>query len=93
MKWIIYMPVHSSAFGPSRIHCGGRNAQIVTSYLSVFSKPDDCVYKYVCVCVCAQSCPILCDPMGCRLPGSSVNGIFQARILEWVAISFPRGSS
>ena len=35
----------------------------------------------------------LCDPMGCSLPGSSVHGILQARILEWVAISFPRGSS
>ena len=35
----------------------------------------------------------LCDPMGCSPPGSSVHGIFQARILEWVAISFSRGSS
>ena len=36
----------------------------------------------------AQLCSTLCDPMGCSLPGSSVQGIFQARILEWVAISF-----
>ena len=35
-----------------------------------------------------QSCPTLCDPVNCSLPGSSVHGIFQARILEWVAISF-----
>ena len=35
----------------------------------------------------------LCDPTDCSLPGSSVHGIFQARILEWVAISFSRGSS
>ena len=35
----------------------------------------------------------LCDPMDCILPGSSVHGIFQARVLEWVAISFSRGSS
>ena len=41
----------------------------------------------------AQSCPTLWDPMDCSLPGSSVHGIFQARILEWVAISFSRGSS
>ena len=40
-----------------------------------------------------QSCLTLCDPMGCSLPGSSVHGIFQARVLEWVAISFSRGSS
>ena len=36
----------------------------------------------------AHSCPILCDPMGCSLPGSSVHGIFQAIVLEWIAISF-----
>ena len=36
----------------------------------------------------AQSCPTLCDPMHCSPPGSSVHGIFQARVLEWVAIAF-----
>ena len=41
----------------------------------------------------AQSCPTLCDPMDCSLPGSSVHGIFQAIVLDWVAISFPRGPS
>ena len=41
----------------------------------------------------AQSCLILCDPMDCSLLGSSIHGIFQARVLEWVAISFSRGSS
>ena len=41
----------------------------------------------------AQSCPTLCDPMDCRLPGFSAHGILQARKLEWVAISFSRGSS
>ena len=40
-----------------------------------------------------QSCPTLCDPMGCSLPGSSVHRIFQAIVLEWIAISFSRGSS
>ena len=54
----------------------------------------------MCVCVrarnymlVAQSCPILCDTMDCSLPVSSVHGIFQARILEWVAIYFSRESS
>ena len=41
----------------------------------------------------AQSCLALCNPMDCSLPGSSVHGIFQARILEWVVISSSRGSS
>ena len=47
------------------------------------------------ICVCAQSLSYvqLCKPMDCSLTGSSVHGIFQARILEWVAISFSRGSS
>ena len=41
----------------------------------------------------AQSCPTLCDPVDCDLLGFSVHGILEARILEWIAISFPRGSS
>ena len=36
----------------------------------------------------AQSCPTHSDPMDCSLPGSSIHGIFQARVLEWVAIAF-----
>ena len=40
-----------------------------------------------------QLCSTLCDPMDYSLPGSSVHGIFQARVLEWVAISISRGSS
>ena len=54
-----------------------------------------CVRVCVCVCVCvrarAQSCPTLCNPMDCSLPGSSDQGIFRASILEWVAISYARG--
>ena len=41
----------------------------------------------------AQSCPTLCDHMDFSPPGSSIHGIFQARVLEWIAISFSRGSS
>ena len=50
------------------------------------------LYVYVYVLV-AQSCLTLCNPMNCSLPCSSVYGISQARILEWVAILFSRGSS
>ena len=56
--------------------------------------------KSVCVCVCVCVCVLvtqsrstLCDAMGCFLPGSSVHGIRQARILEWVTTLFSRGSS
>ena len=45
------------------------------------------------MCLVVQSCPTLCDPMDCSLSGSSLHGILQARILEWVAIHFSRGSS
>ena len=41
----------------------------------------------------AQLCPTLCNPLDCSLPGTSVHGIFQARVLEWVPIFFSRGSS
>ena len=51
------------------------------------------IKKAVCCVLVAQLCPTLCDPMDCNPPASSVHKIFQARILEWVAISFSRGSS
>ena len=60
-------------------HFFGHNVNI---YLTVFI-----------MCVCAQLCPTLCDPMDCNPPGFSVHGILQARILEWVAISSSMGSS
>ena len=58
-------------------------------------KSTVCLYKYVCVfsCTHAQSCSTLCDPMDCSPAGSSVHGILQARILEYVANFFFRGSS
>ena len=53
-----------------------------------------CSYELMCVhAKSLQSCLTLRNPMDCSLPGSSVYGILQARILEWVAISFSRGSS
>ena len=53
-----------------------------------------CVKETLLVCILVtQSCPTLCDPMDCSPPGFSVHGILQTGILEWVAISFSRGSS
>ena len=52
------------------------------------------VAEHACVCVLvARSCLTLCDPVNCSPPGSSVLGILQARILEWVAVPFSRGAS
>ena len=50
-------------------------------------------HTHMCVCVCAQSCPTLWNPMVCNPPVSFVHGIFQARMLEGVTISFSKGSS
>ena len=47
---------------------------------------------YMCVCICICVCLTLCGPMDCSLPGSSVHGILQARVLEWVAKPFSKGS-
>ena len=45
------------------------------------------------MCVLVAQCPTLCDPMDYSRPGSSVHGILQERILEWMAVPFSRGSS
>ena len=49
--------------------------------------------SFFCCCLVAKLCLTLCDPMDCSLPGFSVRGVSQARILDWVAISFSSGSS
>ena len=54
---------------------------------------DSCLLPGVCVCVFAQSRPTLCNSTDSNPPGPSVHGMLQARILEWVAVSFYRGSS
>ena len=61
----------------------------MTEWLSIHSC---CLYIPEWVSEVTQLCPTLCDPVDCSLPGSSVHGILQARILEWVTISFSRGS-
>ena len=61
--------------------------------VSTFVDLRSLVQRKVRVKVLTQSLATLCDSMDCSLPGSSVHGILQARILEWVAIPFSRGSS
>ena len=56
-------------------------------------EPNKIIIQVKVKLLAAQSCPTLCNPMDCSLPVSSVHGILQARILEWVAIPFSRGSS
>ena len=61
--------------------------------LFIWKMMASCVCVCVCVCVNRSVMSDSLPPMDCRPPGSSVHEIFQARILEWVAISFSRGSS
>ena len=69
------------------------NVTIIIPYLGrLICTPKECEVSSGTVKV-AQLCLPLCDPVDCSLPGSSVRGILQARILEWVAVPFSRGSS
>ena len=61
--------------------------------MCVLFKPLCLKLFFCCCCSVATSCPMLCDPMDCSPPGSSVHGILQARVLECAAISSSRGSS
>ena len=64
-------------------------------FMAFLPRSNHLLINHTCavLCVTAQSCSTLCDPMDCSLLGFSLHGIFQARILEWVAISFFRGPS
>ena len=88
----MHYPIHSTFLG--YLPCaGGYNSQQQSTLPSwhLLLGITSMDYVYVCVLV-AQSCLTLCDPVDYSPPGSSVNGILQARILEWVAISYSRAS-
>ena len=71
--------------------------KILPLSLPLYMAPPNAFQRWKDIILCdgllAKSCLTLYNPMDCSLPGSSVHGIFQVRILEWVAISFSRGSS
>ena len=101
---LLQLPHQTYLLGPK--HCGSWNClrfqlglSLTYSLLNKSNPSWMSVSQEVCVCVCVCVCArmracmhILCNPMGCSLPGSSVRGIFQARILAWVAISSSKGS-
>ena len=80
LEWVA-IPSSTQGFNPGLLHC-------MQSFYQLSYQGSPIIESEV-----AQSCLTLCDTMDCNLPGSSVDGIFQARVLEWVAISFSRGSS
>ena len=85
----IHPPIHPSIYLPI----------CLSTYLSMYPSTHPSIYLPICHlsqssdCMCTLSCPTLCSPLDCGLPDSSVKGISQATILEWVAISSFRGSS
>ena len=89
-----HLPAHGPALSaPGQyIQALGQGCSQVPPYLLI-SKIVFSLINGPCMCSVAQSCPTLCNPMDCSRPGSSVHGILQTRILEWVAISSSRGSS
>ena len=90
MKWISYM----NTYMPSFLHLPSTDPlpELQTELPVPYSRSPLATYFTHVVSV-AYLCPILWDPMDCSPPGSSVHGMLQSRILEWVAIPFSRGSS
>ena len=84
------MSFHDGPFTAPSPSPGGDEKVIIFQRGSINYSIGLCIAKWSEV---AQSCLTLCDPMDCSLQCSSVHGVFQARVLEWVAISFSRGSS
>ena len=77
------------SMGPELLRSGlGRARRCPFAFFFVFAVYLLCAA----LCLVAQLCPTLCDPLGCSRPGSSVHGVLQARILEWVAMPSSRGS-
>ena len=95
---------NSSSFTHSPIMCSSQGSTSdplpfslstisALNFIAKFYSHCPTVWWYVVRVLVAQSCPTLCDPVDHSPPDSSIHGILQARILEWVATSFSRGSS
>ena len=78
--------------GRQGLRAGGTSVQFKAN-MAARKQTFQALFKLCVHAQMLQSCPALCDPMDCRLPGSSIPGILQVRLLEWVAISPSRGSS
>ena len=102
IEFFFFFPILSTRNSPQKfqllsqfLHFNiGRNISHIFSNILVSLRTiPGYVLCYYILSEVAQSCLTLCNPMDCSLPGSSVHGIFQAIVLEWVAIFFSRGSS
>ena len=86
--WSLKTAIHTELRGKKACCDHGKTQHNLYVISPSFAKMHECLVSEV-----AQWCPTLWDPMDCNSPGFSVHGILQARILEWVAIFFSRGSS
>ena len=98
LSWIFFVLLFCDFFWILAIACYFSNLKLleVLKYIIYGSMPSGYIiplYLWKLKVLVTQSCPTLCDCMNCSPPGSSVHGILQARILEWVNIPFSRGSS
>ena len=99
-RWKVLLPDHAWTPTPPGPRCPCTRTQQTTPSSSLFlnafpvsTAGGPWYHSHLGGGLVAKLCPTLCDPVDCCLPGSSVHGIFQARILDWVAISFSGGTS
>ena len=84
----------SESLGHERLsQIGGTERRFARSEVKERGKWHEIMLEVVVAVKVAQSFPTLCDPMDYNPPGNSVHGIFQTRILKWVAMPFSRGAS
>ena len=93
IHWLQSKHERELIIGSRRSHCGGWPHKTVPKVGTTLAPLALKSVMKVCMYLVAQSCPALCDLIYCSPPGSSVHGILQARVLEWAAIPFSRGSS
>ena len=87
------MGVHDSVFSVPKFSFGSFLQFLFLFWDLFFFHSSQVCFPVRCMCAKSfQLCPTLCNPMDCSLPGFSVHRILQARILEWVAVSYSRGS-
>ena len=90
-KWFSYIYIHMYLFFSDSCPLCYKILSIIPC--AIQQVLADYLFYISCCCLVTPSCQTFCDPMDCSQPGFSVHGIFQAGILEWIAIPVSRGSS
>ena len=93
MYWIFILTIGYYHYPILKIRNWGTKGSLQNEWILKFNLQYPRIVRCAVLCLVAQSCPTLYDPMDCNLPGSSVLGILQAGMLEWVASPFSRESS